>query len=983
MGPLLSLVLIFGLSASLPRAAWPQADSSLVIPGDAQAPATPTAPPAAPTGSNGVIRGVVLDQEDHQPLPNARVGIYRVLPADSEWTMVKGALTGPDGSFHFEVPPATYRAIFNYQSYSVLVRDDLQVHPGATIDLTVTLTPKPLQIKGVDVKGQERQSSEATSLAKQKKAEYVTDAITSEQIAKSTDSNAAEALQRVTGLSVVGGRYVYVRGLGERYSSTQVNGASVGTPEPNKKVVPLDVFPSGSLDNIVVQKTYTPDQEGEFAGGVIDLNTRDRVEGKSLSQNISMGYSASVMDRKFLTYKGGSIDFLGFDDGTRGYPGFFQSLAGQRRVVQRGVFGGDGFSREEVQALGRSFNKTWSPERTGGKPNYSYSGSYGSGFHVLGKEVGVLAALTLSNSFTTVDRDNNAYSGTSTRLTPLYLYRVAESKANVLGGAITNLSLRLAQSHSIQFRGLYTRSTEDNARVMQGPNFNFGTDLVRISSLDYIQRGLFLGVLSGTHGFPSLGDLQADWRASYSEAARGEPDRRESIYESNGRGGVAVSGRASLPFTRTFGDMNEYDRSGAANLARSLHLWEGRDLKLKIGGAYRSKNRLSSFRRLGFRLGTLGKSQLDLTLPPESLLVDENIKPGFFELQEETRENDTYRASQQIRAGYGMATIPVLARLELLAGARFESSSQFVEAKSPFVTTVDPVDVSLKDEDLLPALNATYRLSDRMNARAGYSVTVSRPELREMSPFDIYDYETGYSEIGNTEIKSTRIQNYDARWEFFPGTRELVALSGFRKVLFQPIENVVEGSSGGYILSPRNGRDGRLSGIEVETRVGVKSIWDAFDRLLPIPNSPSALDRWAINFNYSRVSSSVRVRTTTDAAGNPVFRKGPLQGQSSYALNAGIYYGATAIQGSIMLSRFGQRLAQVGAGAFPSSLPDIYEHPPTSLDMTMTKGLGSMLNLRLTAENLLNDATEFRQLGLITRRFNSGRSYSLSLNIKG
>ena len=930
-----------------------------------------------------MIRGVVQDQEDRQPLANARVGIYRVLPADSEWTMVKGALTGVDGSFRFEVPPATYRAIFNYQSYSVLVRDDVKVAAGDIIDLTVTLTPRPLQIKGVDVKGQERQSSEATSLVKQKKAEYVTDAITSEQISKSTDSNAAEALQRVTGLSVVGGRYVYVRGLGERYSSTQVNGASVGTPEPNKKVVPLDVFPSGSLDNIVVQKTYTPDQEGEFAGGVIDLNTRDRSEGKSVSQNVTMGYSASVLDRKFLTYKGGGLDFLGFDDGARSYPDFFKNLAGERRVVQRGVFGGDGFTREEVQALGRSFNKTYSPEQTGGRPNYSYAGSYGRGFRFLGKEVGVLAALTLSNSFTTQDRNNNAYSGTSTRLTPLYLYRVAESRANILGGAITNLSLRLAESHSVQFRSLYTRSAEDNARVMQGPNFNFGTDLVRVSSLDYIQRGLFLGVLSGTHGFHSLGDLQADWRASYSEAARGEPDRRESIYESDGRGGVQISGRASLPLTRTFGDMNEYDRAAAANLARSLHLWEGRDLKLKIGGAYRSKNRLSSFRRLGFRLGPQGRSQLDLSLPPESLIVDENIKPGFFELQEETRENDSYRASQQIHAGYGMATFPVLPKLEVLAGARLEHSRQFVEAKSPFVTTVAPVDVALKDEDLLPALNATYRLSDRMNARGGYSVTVSRPELREMSPFDIYDYETGYSEIGNTEIKSTRIQNYDVRWEFFPGTRELLALSGFRKILFQPIENVVEGSSGGYILSPRNGRDGRLRGIEVEARVGVRSIWDAFDRVLPIPASSSTLDHWAINLNYSRVESSVRVRATTDAAGHPVFRKGPLQGQSTYALNAGIYYGASAIQGSIMLSKFGQRLAQVGAGAYPSGLPDIYEHPPTSLDMTMTKGLGSMLTVRLTAENLLNDATEFRQLGLIVRRFNVGRSYSLSLNIKG
>ena len=192
--------------------------------------------------------------------------------------------------------------------------------------------------------------------------------------------------------------------------------------------------------------------------------------------------------------------------------------------------------------------------------------------------------------------------------------------------------------------------------------------------------------------------------------------------------------------------------------------------------------------------------------------MDENIKPGYFELQEGTRENDTYTAEQTISAGYGMLKLPVTNKAELVVGARSETSDQFVEAKSPFVTTAEPVDVQLKDTDLLPAANLAYRFSERMNVRGGLSVTLSRPELREMSPFDMYDYETGYSEVGNPEIHSTRIENYDVRWEFFPGTRELLAVSGFRKLLYEPIENVVEGSSGGYILSPRNGRDGRLKG---------------------------------------------------------------------------------------------------------------------------------------------------------------------------
>ncbi len=933
--------------------------------------------------ANGVISGVVLDQEDRNPLPNARVGIYRIMPADSEWTMVHGSLTGNDGAFRFELPPATYRAIFNYQSYSVVVKDDIVVGPGATVDLSITLTPKPLQIGGVEVQGLGNKGSEASALTEQKKAEVVSDAITSEQISKTSDSNAAEALQRVTGLSVVDGKYVFVRGLGERYSSTQVNGASVGTPEPNKKVVPLDVFPSGALENIVVQKTYTPDQEGEFAGGVIDLNTRDYVDGKKFGQNLSIGYSASVAKNKFLSYSGGKLDFLGKDDGTRDYPDDFKKVAGDRRVVQKGVFGGDGFNAQEIEALGQTFNKTWSPEHNDGSPNYSYAANFGDRFNVLGRQVGFLGAFSLSNSFTTVLRDQNAYSGTSTRLSPLYEYDVTESNSEVLGGALANLSIHLSEPHTIQLRGLYTRSSDDYTRIMEGPNYNYGTPLVRISSLDFVERGLFLGVLSGNHKFTPAGGFQFDWLGSYSEAMRDEPDRRESVYEASALGGVALSNRSTIPLTRIFGDMNEYDRSASAHLTKPLPGLAGRQTKLKFGGAYRKRNRISSFRRLGFSLGSAGRSTLDLRQSPESLLIDENIKPGYFQLVEDTRENDSYTASQEIWATYGMATISPLPKLDILGGARVENSDQFVESNSPFVTSVAPTDVELEDKVVLPAVNATYRQSDRMNVRGGFSVTVSRPELREMSPFDMYNYETGYSEVGNPDIQSTKIENSDARLEFFPGSRELLAVSLFKKVLFQPIESMVQGSSGGYILSPQNGQDGRLKGIELESRVGFRRIWNALDRVLPLPKSSSGFDRWAINFNYSRVESSVKVKATTDAAGNPVYREGPLQGQSSYSLNAGVFYGTEHLQAALMLSEFGVRLAQFGAGAYPSSLPDIYEYPPTSLDFNASQSLNSWMVVKFSAENLLNEATEFKQLGLITRRFNTGRSVSLALNLKG
>ena len=930
------------------------------------------------------MTGQVLDQEDRLPLPNARVGIYRPDAAGSEWVMVAGELTGPDGTFRFDLPPGTYRLIFSYQSYTPTVKDDVVVAAGERAEITATLIPRPLQIDGVEVKGEVLKSSEAATLQDRKKASFVSDAISAEQISKSTDSNAAEALQRVTGLSVVDGKYVFVRGLGERYSSTQVNGTSVGTPEPNKRVVPLDIFPAGTLDAISVQKTYTPDQDGEFAGGVIQLRTRDFSGVRRFSQSFSAGYSANQIDRNPIGYAGGRLDVLGFDDGARDYPEAFRKVAGDRRIAAKGLFGGDGFSAMELQELGRSFNKTWSPRRQSARPNYSYAATLGQSLTLRGMPIGVLASLSFSNGVTTQRRENNAYAGTSTRLDSLYLYDVDETTEHVLWGALAGISLQPALGQTFRIRSLYIRQADDVTRIMEGPNYkddDFGNVLNRISSLDYVQRGLLSNVVSGDHTIGFLGDLGVIWKGSYSEALRDEPDRRESVYESDA-GVFKLRTRTELPITRIFGAMNEVDRSASGHLLKTLGLPGDRALSLKTGVAWRERRRASSFRRLGFQLKPVGRDSIDRSLPPELLLVDENIRPGYFELAEATRENDAYRAGQTVRAGFAMADVSLHTDVTLTAGVRYEVSDQSTESRSPFVTTASTTYARLRTEDYLPAASATWRMTPKMNLRGGYSETLSRPELRELSPFSMYNYETGQTEEGNPELLATTIENLDIRWEYFLDSREVFAVSLFHKTLYQPIESVVLGSTGGYVTTPRNGRDGRLDGVELEARLGLRALYDAANRILPLRESGPFLDRWALSANYARVRSNVRVQSTVDNAGLPVFREAPLQGQASYSLNLGLYYGGDAFDGSLLLSAFGERLAKFGAGSFGGNLPDIYEHPAVGLDLTLSRRINGSLRIKLAAENLLNEATEFRQLDLITRRSNSGRAASLSLSVR-
>lgn len=921
----------------------------------------------AQAASTGVITGAVLDQEDRQPLPNARVGIYRIDAANAEWTMVVGALSDAEGSFRFTVAPGTYRAILSYQSYVPTVRDDIVVTAGGTAEVSVTLVPKPLSVKGVEVKGEQAKATEASTLTERKKAVAVSDILSAQQISKSSDSNAGEALQRVTGLSLVEGKYVFVRGLGERYTNVQMNGASLGTPEPNKRVIPLDLFPSGAFDQISVQKTYTPDQDGEFAGGAIQLETKNFKEGNQFTQSAGTGYAASNGMRA-IGYKGGSLDFLGFDDGTRSLPGPFQKLAGDKRIATKGLFGGDGLSREEVQAIGRSFSKTWSPRGESDRPSYSYSATLGRSLSVRGVPVSLLGWASLANGYSLQRRQTNDLRGTAEALYYSYRYDVQEGTESVMGAAFTGISVRPGKEQKISLTGQYYRLTDDVTRVEQGPNFDYGDSLVRRTSLGFVESGVFQSVLSGEHKMPFVDRLAAKWTVSYSSSMRDEPDRRETEYQWN-NGQLVLSARRSLPLTRIFGDMNEYDRSGGGHLNKALTLPGERLLTLKAGGSYRDRRRASSYRRLGFKLQPAGRLALDTSLPPESLLVDENIKPGYFELEEGTRENDSYRARQQTRAGYLMGDLALVKNVTLAGGARYEVSEQTVESKSPFVTNARETEALLRTDDLFPALNVTWRASSKMNLRAAFSKTLNRPELRELSPFDMYNYEIGMSEAGNPNLQATTIESYDARWELFPTPGEVFALSLFRKALPRPIESSLQGAGGNKIKSPVNGRDGTLKGFELEARAGLSKL-------------TRRLDRFSGSANYSRVSSKARLRAAIDDAGMPIYTEAPLQGQSSYSLNVGLYYDdGSLLDGALLLGSFGKRLSERGVSGTPGApLPDVYEYPPLSVDMTLGCKVGRGLRAKLAVENVLERGTEFRQLDKIQRRTDPGRSFSLSIS---
>lgn len=608
------------------------------------------------------------------------------------------------------------------------------------------------------------------------------------------DGNAAEVLHRVTGLSVVDDKYVFVRGLGERYSSTQVNGATLSSPEANKRVVPLDLFPSSLLDNVVVQKTQTPDQAGDFGGGVVNVSTCDFPGRRVLEFSLSSGMNSSTTGKDFQTYSGGGTDWLGFDDGTRDMPGLIMELAADSPVRLGGAFTPGGFSKEDIETMGESFNRVFEPETRSGRPGVNFSGAYGDEFRLFGRSLGFIASTSLNNSFKAYDfeerffADENAEGGLET----ITDYRGHTSNFTTLWGSLLSASCRLAPAHTLRIESVYNRSSEDEVRQ-----------------------------------------------------------------------------------------------------------WQDLESRIKFGLLSTDKDRDLTTRRFAF-LPPQGNHELDLTLSPEELLTDENIGSGRSELRidEITQGTDSYRASQNILARYAMLDVPLHRKLRLVTGVRWEDAEQNVVTISNFDPEATPIESEVTTRDALPSANLTYAFHRDANFRLAYGKSLNRPDIRELSPQVWDDFQSQYAVTGNPDLERAQLHNYDLRLEYFPGLNELLAVSLFYKQLIDPIEYTIIGGEQ-PIFSPENSAEnGELSGLELESRFGLGRLSNSLRTL-------------GLSANVTLVDSKVKVDQIYEG-----IKKRPLQGQSDYVVNLGLFYGSKggATGAALLYNVFGPRLSRVGVG---------------------------------------------------------------------
>jgi len=897
----------------------------------------------AQTGATGTITGALYDSQTGRLIAGAIIEVAGQPGAKT--------VSSSEGAFRLELAPGAYTLRISAPRYLPVQVEGVTVTAGGVTDASTVLAPAS-EVTTVDVV--EKISAVAASaealLAERKLAANSSDGLSSEEIRHMAASDAAGVLTKVTGVSLVDGGYVYVRGLGERYSATMLNNALIPTTEPERRVVPLDLFPAHLIDSVKVLKTYTPDLPGEFSGGLVQLHTVEFPARRTFRVSTSYGFNTRTTFQNFQSYAGGRYDFFGFDDGTRGLPGLIP--ASERLFPGR-------FTDEQFRQFGLALARNWEPYPIDSmRPQQTYSLVGGDTFGRLG----LVGALTFSNKpqrYRELQRYLVNAGGGQAKINTEYPDYTADVESARLG-AVLNAALRLTPSSKLVFRNTLTRDTDKETRSFFG--YNGGVDTyIQSERLRFVERGLYSTGVEGEHALARLGNSLLKWQFTYSSSVRDEPDLREVFRTPREDGVLAFSAmpQSGLRFFNGLRDrilepLVEWDtpfyRSGLTGL-----------LRFGFRGTFRERH----FEARRFRFAPVRTGTLNFALPTNVLFGPDNIRPDGFVIREVTRGTDTYDARMEIYGGFAMADVTLGSRWRLIGGLRLEDASVTVTTIDPLVPGAVPALARLDNRDPLPAVTAIYALTPRQNLRFGYGRTLSRPDFRELSPFDFTNVLGGFNVVGNPNLLRARIDNFDARWEWFTGGDQLLAASVFYKRFDHPIEVTIQPTTSDLRQTFLNADAARNAGFELELR---RRLGTLHRRLAP----------FAVASNFTLVSSRVRIPASQQGILTSLER--PLMVQSRYVANVITEWARPQwrSQARFYVNYASRRLSDVGS----MGLADIYQEGNTFLDLVYQFDLreDGKWSLRFSAENLGDNHFHWTQADILQRSYRVGRTFTVGMN---
>jgi TonB-dependent receptor len=787
--------------------------------------------------------------------------------------------------------------------------------------------------------------------------DQISNVVGEEQFTRSGDSNIAESLKRVSGLSTVAGKYVYVRGLGERYATTLLNGAILPSPEPLNRVVPMDLFPTGILESVLVQKTYSAAYPGEFGGGVLQMRTKKSTDEFFWNFASTVGVIDNATFKDGYTVSGGDTDWLGIDDGFRApSQELLNATANGNQLKLKSRFSGIGVPAEQLEVVGESFNNQYTPTEESAPPNVNISTSFGNFYDIgaTGMKLNYLASLDYSNSWDTNRIERNTYVPSGVGLDIQEDLDVVNTENSIDLSGIFSAGLDIDENNNVRFTSVALRQTDNRVFKTTGETLD-APDLSTVE-LQWVEREILSNQLQGDHYFHAFNEFVVNWRYSDIVATRAAPDTRSYRYD-GGEFSSRVDGNM-----RSFDELEDNASELGIDLTMVFYGPRNSIITPKFGYVSSEKERNSEIRRFGFAFnGPLANNNQLLLRPLEEILSPENITEAGFVIRELTRPTDSYKANNSLEAFYGQVEVNFDDRVRLTFGGRQEDFDQVTTTFDLFRPSTSVV-ADLSRKEFLPSFSATYIHYDHQ-FRLAYSETVSRPDFRELSTSPFINPETGREIFGNPNLDITSITNFDFRWEWYFGFADYVSAGIFYKEFVDPIEAVIFSP-----VDPRityiNAQSAENQGIELE---GYKRL----DFLGPVGED------FYVQGNISFIDSLVSIRQSD--LGSLTSSSRPLQGQSDVLFNVQIgyepYSGTTA---TLLYHYFGDRIDSVGI----EGAPDLIQEGYGELNFIFIKELNRNWQVTAKAKNILDARSEITQGSLLTNGFNLGREASIQVQYR-
>ncbi len=802
-----------------------------------------------------------------------------------------------------------------------------------------------------------------------KSIDLIANGITSDQIKRSQDSDAAEVIRRVPGITITDGRFIVVRGLSERYNSVLINGAMAPSFEANKRSFSFDAIPSGMIDNIMIYKSPAPELPADFSGASINIITKETADKNEFKISYGIGLvQSTTFKNDFQKYDGGKYDFLGFDDGTRSFPSELPSADKMKELYTWPNLPTYYQRMDSLQVISRAFNKKWNTHTIKPIPDQSFSASLQRRFLIGKASLGNTTALSykFSNSYNSIDRlEYYDYDAANQIINYAYDYNDETYVQNTNLGLIHNWLLIFGDNQRIGFRNLLNNVSENKTVQRTGYDVYNSEDQIS-TNLRFVQRFIYSGQLEGNHHFNN-NQTRFNWMIGYSYTANNDPDNRRYLYTR------PINSADSIPFAYQFdskpsvyygGRLTQNLREQGINYKFDLvqdfaYKLSDHPVQLKAGFFIDTKNRNFSTRKVGVVAprGTDKAIVTGLSAPIEEVMIDENFyynpnTPNItgFSYSDGTDIINTYTASEKLYAAYVGLKLPFGDFVDLYGGVRMEDFHRTISGfykveKDPDGNTLnDSLDIVKDSLSFFPSVNLNFKINSKNNIRFSYGKTINRPEFREITSSYYEDFELNAIVHGNPDLSSAVINNFDLRYEYYPNAGEMLSLAVFYKKFINPIEMFQIPAGTTFDYRPFNTEEAFSRGIELDIRKKLSFMED-----VPVLGFLKDL---VLVFNASLINSEIKTNKSFARDSVRV-----MQGQSPYIINAGLSYndGERGWMIDVNYNRIGKRIAFVGTPINPNT----WELPRNSLDLTISKSFGEHLVLKLGMKDVLNSPVHF------------------------